>query len=64
MNIWYMFLLTKVLKVYKYIIQLLLQVTNLNLKHECGREVSYCVGYCIDVTETLIVFAGVSTQVL
>lgn len=59
-----MFLLTKVLKVYKYIIQLLLQVTNLNLKHECGREVSYCVGYCIDVTETLIVFAGVSTQVL
>lgn len=57
--IWYMFLLTKVLKVYKYIIQLLLQVTNLNLKHECGREVSYCVGYCIDVTETLIVFAGV-----
>lgn len=59
MNIWYMFLLTKVLKVYKYIIQLLLQVTNLNLKHECGREVSYCVGYCIDVTETLIVFAGV-----
>lgn len=64
MNIWYMFLLTKVLKVYKYIIQLLLQVTNLNLKHECGREVYYCVGYCIDVTETLIVFAGVSTQVL
>lgn len=59
MNIWYMFLLTKVLKVYKYIIQLLLQVTNLNLKHECGREVYYCVGYCIDVTETLIVFAGV-----
>lgn len=59
MNIWYMFLLTKVLKVYKYIIQLLLQVTNLNLKHECGREVSYRVGYCIDVTETLIVFAGV-----
>lgn len=59
MNIWYMFLLTKVLKVCKYIIQLLLQVTNLNLKHECGREVSYCVGYCIDVTETLIVFAGV-----
>lgn len=59
MNIWYMFLLTKVLKVYKYIIQLLLQVTNLNLKHECGREVFYCVGYCIDVTETLIVFAGV-----
>lgn len=63
MNIWYMFLLTKVLKVYKckYIIQLLLQVTNLNLKHECGREVSYCVGYftCIDVTETRIVFAGV-----
>lgn len=59
MNIWYMFLLTKVLKVYKYIIQLLLQVTNLNLKHECGREVSYCVGYCIDLTETLIVFAGV-----
>lgn len=59
MNIWYMFLLTKVLKVYKYIIQLLLQVKNLNLKHECGREVSYCVGYCIDVTETLIVFAGV-----
>lgn len=57
--IWYMFLLTKVLKVYKYIIQLLLQVTNLNLKHECGREVSYCVGYFIDVTETLIVFAGV-----
>lgn len=57
--IWYMFLLTKVLTVYKYIIQLLLQVTNLNLKHECGREVSYCVGYCIDVTETLIVFAGV-----
>lgn len=54
-----MFLLTKVLKVYKYIIQLLLQVTNLNLKHECGREVSYRVGYCIDVTETLIVFAGV-----
>lgn len=59
MNIWYMFLLTKVLKVYKYIIQLLLQVTNLNLKHECGREVSYRVGYCIDVTEILIVFAGV-----
>lgn len=59
MIIWYMFLLTKVLKVYKYIIQLLLQVKNLNLKHECGREVSYCVGYCIDVTETLIVFAGV-----
>lgn len=59
MNIWYMFLLTKVLKVYKYIKQLLLQVKNLNLKHECGREVSYCVGYCIDVTETLIVFAGV-----
>lgn len=59
MNIWYMFLLTKVLKVCKCIIQLLLQVTNLNLKHECGREVSYCVGYCIDVTETLIVFAGV-----
>lgn len=59
MNIWYMFLLTKVLKVCKYIIQLLLQVTNLNLKHECGREVSYRVGYCIDVTETLIVFAGV-----
>lgn len=59
MNIWYMFLLTKVLKVCKYIIQLLLQVTNLNLKHECGREVFYCVGYCIDVTETLIVFAGV-----
>lgn len=61
MNIWYMFLLTKVLKVYKckYIIQLLLQVTNLNLKHECGREVSYCVGCCIDVTEILIVFAGV-----
>lgn len=59
MNIWYMFLLTKVLKVCKYIIQLLLQVTNLNLKHECGREVYYCVGYCIDVTETLIVFAGV-----
>lgn len=59
MNIWYMVLLTKVLKVCKYIIQLLLQVTNLNLKHECGREVSYCVGYCIDVTETLIVFAGV-----
>lgn len=57
--IWYMFLLTKVLTVYKYIIQLLLQVTNLNLKHECGREVYYCVGYCIDVTETLIVFAGV-----
>lgn len=57
--IWYMFLLTKVLKVCKYIIQLLLQVTNLNLKHECGREVFYCVGYCIDVTETLIVFAGV-----
>lgn len=59
--IWYMFLLTKVLKVCKCIcvIQLLLQVTNLNLKHECGREVSYCVGYCIDVTETLIVFAGV-----
>lgn len=56
-----MFLLTKVLKVYKckYIIQLLLQVTNLNLKHECGREVYYRVGYCIDVTETLIVFAGV-----
>lgn len=59
MNIWYMFLLTKVLKVYKYIIQLLLQVKNLNLKHECGREVYYCVGYCIDVTEILIVFAGV-----
>lgn len=59
MNIWYMVLLTKVLKVCKYIIQLLLQVTNLNLKHECGREVSYCVGYCNDVTETLIVFAGV-----
>lgn len=59
MNIWYMFLLTKVPKVCKCIIQLLLQVTNLNLKHECGREVSYCVGYCIDVTETLIVFAGV-----
>lgn len=59
MNIWYMFLLTKVLKVCKYIIQLLLQVTNLNLKHECGREVSYRVGYCIDVTEILIVFAGV-----
>lgn len=61
MNIWYMFLLTKVLKVCKCIclIQLLLQVTNLNLKHECGREVSYRVGYCIDVTETLIVFAGV-----
>lgn len=57
--IWYMFLLTKVLKVYKYILQLLLQVTNLNLKHECGREVYYCVGYCIDVTETLIFFAGV-----
>lgn len=59
--IWYMFLLTKVLKVCKCIcvIQLLLQVTNLNLKHECGREVSYRVGYCIDVTETLIVFAGV-----
>lgn len=57
--IWYMFLLTKVLKVYKYIIQLLLQVKNLNLKHECGREVSYRVGYCIDVTEILIVFAGV-----
>lgn len=54
-----MFLLTKVLKVYKYIIQLLLQVKNLNLKHECGREVSYRVGYCIDVTEILIVFAGV-----
>lgn len=56
-----MFLLTKVLKVCKCIcvIQLLLQFTNLNLKHECGREVSYCVGYCIDVTETLIVFAGV-----
>lgn len=59
MNIWYMFLLTKVLKVYKYIKQLLLQLKNLNLKHECGREVSYCVGYCINVTETLIVFAGV-----
>lgn len=59
MNIWYMFLLTKVLKVYKYIKQLLLQVKNLNLKHECGREVSYRVGYCIDVTEILIVFAGV-----
>lgn len=63
MIIWYMFLLTKVLKVCKCIcvIQLLLQVTNLNLKHECGREVSYCVVYftCIDVTETLIVFAGV-----
>lgn len=61
MNIWYMFLLTKVLKVCKCIcvIQLLLQVTNLNLKHECGREVSYRVGYCIDVTEILIVFAGV-----
>lgn len=59
--IWYMFLLTKVLKVCKCIcvIQLLLQVTNLNLKHECGREVSYRVGYCIDVTEILIVFAGV-----
>lgn len=61
MNIWYMFLLTKVLKVCKCIclIQLLLQATNLNLKHECGREVSYRVGYCIDVTEILIVFAGV-----
>lgn len=58
-----MFLLTIVLKVCKCIcvIQLLLQVKNLNLKHECGREVYYCVGYftCIDVTETLIVFAGV-----
>lgn len=63
MNIWYMFLLTKVFEVCKCIciIQLLLQVTNLNLKHECGREVYYCVGYltCIDVTETLIAFAGV-----